>query len=680
MAINPYFYVPKQPLQQTYVSQFAPLPLAQMERALAGRQRQQDVANQQAYEMLGKEFNFLEKDREKAFEAQNWLNQNLENLADKDLTTAEGRREKDRVFREASKRFGRFGDIGSMQSNFSSRMAEIEAIDKQLEKGDIDKETADAAKQFSINRYGGIGEGGELGRYSGYQQYAAAQNQDIFDIMNEAVKGVASDKISSGRWQEVPDPEGKGRMFFKDSYTKEYVTPEEVQSIAMSSIQENPAVKSHLQQRSLLFGEDPNQIVSNQLRGVTDKYSFSKAGADQDMKYIKDSEEDRKFALGHPDYAVNAPQVTTTSAEANQNISKNFMEDLPISFAKGDVTSINIGEVGKDQLPFREPGQTTVDRAKQNMSLYDQTIGNQDFLESNPFKSNIISMVYDDYFNSKGLTSDQSREHFEGMNPKEFKDTEDNLRKRIESVVNEESKVYNYEATMSQPEYDSFLYRNGLDKETLKSEEDNEDISDLGNLSDLRWKDSRGRDVNLRDVVNKSGVTEWFEGEDLEPGDIRDFKKKISVRRDLVMPNGTDNSTIGMKVKVGDEVYTVSDDVLSNQRVSEPINNIVSVLRTPGNSSSMVNYNGMPLKVVKQEYSENGTSFNEDNTHKGYVSYIEFPGGRKISYPDFLQAFFQSSSRIADAGMGIKNVSKGGLKLEDINAETKAAIGRLEIK
>ena len=220
-----------------------------------------------------------------------------------------------------------------------------------------------------------------------------------------------------------------------------------------------------------------------------------------------------------------------------------------------------------------------------------------------------------------------------------------------------------------------WIERMGLSPDKLKENEEQEN-ADLDNLSSLIWYDETGERVEggIAKVVADSGVDTAFDMFESNQDDVLQFKKKISVRKDLTTPNGQDGSTFGMKIKIDDRLYTVSDDVHVNQESSKGVNRIAGILATPGEQSEEVMYHGYPVKVIKIANKIDGTSFTSDNKHMGYSAMLQFPpeqGGGFMSYTDFLTGFVKSGQRVFDPGMGVKNVSKGGQKLEDIVQASK---------
>jgi len=273
-GITRYTRPAQQPLMNTYV----PLPYKELMMSGAAQQQQLDQLEAARLELGEKEFKFLPQDFETAKAAQASLDESVASIADLYGTNlGKAKAELSKLQRSTKKRFGQFGDIGAMQSNYAARETFKENERKRLEKGEITQEQYDTALNVFDSQYTGIGEGAD-GRYSQYQTEDLAKYVDFTDFANKYGDGIKADVMASASSQVGGD--GYIRDF---NHALEVVGPERVQSILSQYAQGSGELQNYLEQGERLGYTSVNDLIAA-IGGATEKYSYQEESRDASTK------------------------------------------------------------------------------------------------------------------------------------------------------------------------------------------------------------------------------------------------------------------------------------------------------------------------------------------------------------------------------------------------------------
>ncbi len=265
------------PVQQPLINTYAPLPYQEILQGLAAKEKQQASAMSGAFELGEKEFQFLGADRDKALTEQNWLETESNKLAGTDLTTPEGKRAHRKFLSEGKKKFGQFGAIGAMQSNYNAYTAAVERERKRIGKKDgISQKQFETVTKELLREYQGIGEGGPSG----------FSNINIEDIAKRVSSTEFADKYGKGIMSDIQarayaNTDGKYIQSGKSSM--EFVDPEEVKQILMNYAKGDPELMNYLQQGEKYGYANVDELMSA-ISGAEQKFGFQKQTKSQDLK------------------------------------------------------------------------------------------------------------------------------------------------------------------------------------------------------------------------------------------------------------------------------------------------------------------------------------------------------------------------------------------------------------
>lgn len=169
---------------------YQPLPFEDVLRAGALKQKQQDIARQEL-DLLGKPFNALEQDTERAKAIKQEVDAKLDELSGSDLTNPINRQKLHNLRRDLINRYGPQGDIGVIEANYNTAQTyKKHIIDKAKDLGwsenQLRQHLQDVDKSFS-------GTIGEEGRFNYYQTPGLANYVNPNDWVSKALKDVESD-------------------------------------------------------------------------------------------------------------------------------------------------------------------------------------------------------------------------------------------------------------------------------------------------------------------------------------------------------------------------------------------------------------------------------------------------------------------------------------------------------
>lgn len=270
MATNRY----SKPAQQTIMDTHVAMPYKEMLLAGQAQQTQLDKLDANRIALGDKEFFNKDQDAEKAQAARLWLETETDKIADyygNDMGKA--RSAMSSLTREAKKRFGVNGDIGSMNAAVTA----TQAYRKKLEDAEVDPRRINELISEAEQSYKGIGEGDEFGRYNTYQGQRAAQNYNYSDWVTTNLSDL---EAITGAYAEVT-PDGKGYIWKKKG-TNEEVSNERIQQAAMQLARGDENLLYNIAEGDRL-GLDSSNAFKSAVAGGGTKYAYTKKTRDKSL-------------------------------------------------------------------------------------------------------------------------------------------------------------------------------------------------------------------------------------------------------------------------------------------------------------------------------------------------------------------------------------------------------------
>jgi hypothetical protein len=226
------------------------LPYQEMMQGVLSKQAIQDqgTLTLENIEAAGENIRHLSKDSDTARTQADWLNKNIDEFSNQDLTDRSNRSKLKSFSREAAKRWGSQGVVGAMGRSVDARDTYL----KQLEENDkLTPHDRRVARDAYDKAYGGLGDDSPYGgTYSTYKGEMLSDSQDIPTIVRDVFAKIKPD-IESNEWTEEMG------MYFKDRTAYTSLTSIQKQEAVLEGILSSPAIRSYMEE-SLLFGRDPS--------------------------------------------------------------------------------------------------------------------------------------------------------------------------------------------------------------------------------------------------------------------------------------------------------------------------------------------------------------------------------------------------------------------------------------
>jgi hypothetical protein len=152
------------------------------------------------------------------------------------------------------------GQLAAVQSNYNARAEHEKEVDKAFYDGKINQQRRDALLNYDLHSYKGVGEESPEGQYNSYQGSTPAREVDIAKMVDDRLSGWKADKVARGGYKSYGSDE-KGIYFINNKNAKEYANPKEMESVIRPVLEQNPEVKSFIDQevKFQTMGIDPNE-------------------------------------------------------------------------------------------------------------------------------------------------------------------------------------------------------------------------------------------------------------------------------------------------------------------------------------------------------------------------------------------------------------------------------------
>lgn len=400
MAINRGY----KPAEQVIMDDWYNPSMEMLAQVGAMAQKQQDELGATLSKYGATQFNFLQKDYEKASGAYKDLYENINKLSqgamgDGDLRSV--RAEIDRYGRELSRRVSPYGDIGAMEANYKQYTDWAKTVDekaaKEFGKDGITSAHAQALKNYVLSQYQGIGEQDAQKGYNRISLANPANAIDITKITEELGKGYVADSYKDA---EIDPQTGQikggamwrdqGRIWRKTGTGKEEVKADDVFRDLMFGISKNEGYGQYLNQLKQLglseygmgdmyvdkvdetTGEtkkvlnENHPIVQEAKRGAS-KFGFQKVDFSDDIKFdewdlktyesdLRMKEENNKKQMLVLESASKEKKFTSkelntslstirNSKKTNEQLVNNLKDQLKLAESSGDQDAIKAATI-----------------------------------------------------------------------------------------------------------------------------------------------------------------------------------------------------------------------------------------------------------------------------------------------------------------------------------------------
>ncbi len=257
-----------------------------------------------------------------------------------------------------------YGPLAAISGNYNLRKNHEAQVQDAFEKGNINQQRRDALLAMDMEDYQGIGEGSTYGKFNSYQGSTPAKEVDLSEKARKLADAWRADKITRGGYKQ----DKYGLYFINSKGSKEYVDPDEVYTYVKSVLDQDPEVRSFVDQEtrigthgvkqdSEIFGTDhqgypvqisPEAYVNNYRSSFTDKaakFAAAKEGFMQDEQTQSDLSwnpyalEDYK---NKPKHDVETVQGNLNSVRIPQN------DDLKVNTQS--IGGVNIIPYSKDEI------------------------------------------------------------------------------------------------------------------------------------------------------------------------------------------------------------------------------------------------------------------------------------------------------------------------------------------
>lgn len=159
-----------------------------------------------------------------------------------------------------------YGPLGAITGNYSARKEHEKQIQDAYEKGFINQQRRDALLAVDLNDYQGIGEGENYDKFNSYKGSTPAKEVDLSEKARKLADDWKADKITRGGYKQ----DKSGLYFINTKGVKEYVDPNEVYTYVKSVLDQDPEVRSFVDQETRLgtYGIKPDsELISRDANG-----------------------------------------------------------------------------------------------------------------------------------------------------------------------------------------------------------------------------------------------------------------------------------------------------------------------------------------------------------------------------------------------------------------------------
>lgn len=302
------------------ISSYVPAPLDFMYKVGAHKQANQDKAEEDRLDLLGKQWNRLSIDADKANKIKSEVNTTLDEFANKDFNDPAVKSQWYKKKRELADRFGPMGDIGAMEANYKMHQDYVKGLDELRKKGPkeggIDVDTYNKLRKISLEGYKGIGQ--DEGQ--GYSQFSGIQPAGYVDLAKQAddlAKGWKENKKASEGWSEDPS----GKLYRKSGNKVEWIDEKEIYNNIMPQLMNDPMNQAFVQQDVLLntynmtpqeraeldFDKTHMSYYDRAAKYAANKYGFRSTEHTSDIKNTPWAKDKRDEEMGN--------LTTTTQSE-----------------------------------------------------------------------------------------------------------------------------------------------------------------------------------------------------------------------------------------------------------------------------------------------------------------------------------------------------------------------------
>lgn len=196
------------------------LPYQEMLNSLTSKQSAQDSQRNfvDSIQAMGENIYYLNKDKDAALSQVDWLNKNINEFSNLDLTDPTNRNKLKDFSKEVTRRWGNNGIVGNIKKSVDSRNAYLQQLQ---ENKNLSNEQKLSAIQYWDNAYSGINDQSPyLGNYNTYSGQQLSNFVNVADEWMKLSKNIEPDKITEGG-------SSIGNMYIKDWEKFRSSTPKE---------------------------------------------------------------------------------------------------------------------------------------------------------------------------------------------------------------------------------------------------------------------------------------------------------------------------------------------------------------------------------------------------------------------------------------------------------------------
>lgn len=147
------------------------------------------------------------------------------------------------------------GQLGAIASNYAARKAHEEEVNKAYTAGNINQQRRDALLAADLYDYSGVGPENATGSYNFYKGSTPAKEVDLADKAVKLAEGWKADKIERGGYHQ----DKNGLYFINSVGSKEYADPSEIKTYVSTALQQDPTVRSFIDQETKLHNIGVNE-------------------------------------------------------------------------------------------------------------------------------------------------------------------------------------------------------------------------------------------------------------------------------------------------------------------------------------------------------------------------------------------------------------------------------------
>lgn len=141
-----------------------------------------------------------------------------------------------------------YGPLSAIAGNYGARKEHEAQVQSAYEKGFINQQRRDALLDADMQDYQGIGDGDTYGKFNSYKGSTPAKEVDLVDKAVKFANNWKADKIARGGYGQ----DKNGLFFINYKNEKEYVKESEVYNAISSAFNQDPEIKSFIDQETRL--------------------------------------------------------------------------------------------------------------------------------------------------------------------------------------------------------------------------------------------------------------------------------------------------------------------------------------------------------------------------------------------------------------------------------------------